>query len=93
MQTTLESSITFSGVGLHSGNSVSLSTEPASKNHGILFKRKDVEVGNPFVRARWDYVSKIRLCTRVTNEDGTTISTIRAPYGGTFRLWSVKCID
>ena len=76
MQTTLESSITFSGVGLHSGNSVSLTIEPASKNHGILFKRKDVEVGNPFVRARWDYVSKTTLCTRVTNEDGTTISTI-----------------
>ena len=76
MQTTLETSITFSGVGLHSGNSVSLTIKPASKNHGILFKRKDIEVGNPIVRARWDYVSKTTLCTRVTNEDGTTISTI-----------------
>ena len=76
MQTTLESSITFSGVGLHSGNSVSLTIEPASKNHGILFKRKDIEIGNPIVRARWDYVSKTTLCTRVTNEDGTAISTI-----------------
>ena len=76
MQTTLESSITFSGVGLHSGKSVSLSIKPASKNHGILFKRKDIEIGNPIVRARWDYVSKTTLCTRVTNEDGTAISTI-----------------
>ena len=76
MQTTLESSIIFSGVGLHSGKSVSLSIKPASKNHGILFKRKDIEIGNPIVRARWDYVSKTTLCTRVTNEDGTTISTI-----------------
>ena len=76
MQTTLESLVTFSGVGLHSGNSVNLTIKPASKNHGILFKRKDIEVGNPIVRARWDYVSKTTLCTRVTNEDGTTISTI-----------------
>ena len=76
MQTTLENSIIFSGVGLHSGKSVSLSIKPASKNHGILFKRKDIEIGNPIVRARWDYVSKTTLCTRVTNEDGTTISTI-----------------
>ena len=37
MQTTLESSITFSGVGLHSGIPISLSIKPASKNHGILF--------------------------------------------------------
>ena len=71
MQTTLESSIIFSGVGLHSGKSVSLSIKPASENHGILFKRKDIEIGNPIVRARWDYVSKTTLCTRVTNEDGT----------------------
>ena len=76
MQTTLESSIIFSGVGLHSGKSVSLSIKPASENHGILFKRKDIEIGNPIVRARWDYVSKPTLCTRVTNEDGTAISTI-----------------
>ena len=76
MQTTLESSIIFSGVGLHSGKSVSLSIKPASENHGILFKRKDIEIGNPIVRARWDYVSKTKLCTRVTNEDGTAISTI-----------------
>ena len=76
MQTTLESSVTFSGVGLHSGKSVSLSIKPASKNHGILFKRKDIEIGNTIVRARWDYVSKTTLCTRVTNEDGTAISTI-----------------
>ena len=66
----------FSGVGLHSGKSVSLSIKPASENHGILFKRKDIEIGNPIVRARWDYVSKTTLCTRVTNEDGTAISTI-----------------
>ena len=76
MQTTLESSVTFSGVGLHSGKSVSLTIKPASKNNGILFKRKDIEIGNPFVRARWDYVSETTLCTRVTNEDGTAISTI-----------------
>ena len=76
MQTTLESSVTFSGVGLHSGRSVGLSIKPASKNHGILFKRKDIEIGNPIVRARWDYVSETTLCTRVMNEDGTAISTI-----------------
>ena len=76
MQTTLESSITFSGVGLHSGSPVTLSIKPASKNHGILFKRKDIEIGNPIVRARWDYVSETKLCTRVRNEDGTAVSTI-----------------
>jgi len=76
LQTTLESSITFSGLGLHSGRPVRLSIRPAPRNHGILFKRKDIEIGNPIVRARWDYVSETTLCTRLSNEDGTAISTI-----------------
>ena len=76
MQTTLESSITFSGIGLHSGRPVTICIKPAPKNHGILFRRKDIEIGNPIVRARWDYVSETTLCTRVRNEDGTAISTI-----------------
>tara|TARA_B100001057_G_scaffold499323_1_gene609527 strand:+ start:941 stop:1861 length:921 start_codon:yes stop_codon:yes gene_type:complete len=76
LQTTLESSITFSGKGLHSGRPVTICIKPVSKNHGILFKRTDIEIGNPIVRARWDYVSETTLCTRVRNEDGTTVSTI-----------------
>jgi len=76
LQTTLESSITFSGKGLHSARPVTICIKPVSKNHGILFKRTDIEIGNPIVRARWDYVSETTLCTRVRNEDGTTVSTI-----------------
>ena len=76
MQTTLESSITFSGIGLHSGRDVTLTLKPAPENHGILFQRKDIQIGNPVVRARWDYVSETKLCTKVKNEDGTVISTI-----------------
>ncbi|NCX92195.1 MAG: UDP-3-O-[3-hydroxymyristoyl] N-acetylglucosamine deacetylase, partial [Rhodobacteraceae bacterium] len=34
MQTTLESSITFSGIGLHSGRDVTLTLKPAPENHG-----------------------------------------------------------
>ena len=71
MQTTLESSITFSGIGLHSGLDVTLTLKPAPENHGILFERRDIQIGNPIVRARWDYVSETTLCTKLMNEDGT----------------------
>ena len=76
MQTTLETSITFSGIGLHSGREVTLTLKPAPENHGVLFKRIDIQIGNPVVRARWDYVSETTLCTKLKNEDGTAISTI-----------------
>ena len=76
LQTTLDNSIIFSGIGLHSGRDVTLTLKPAPENHGILFKRKDIKIGNPLVRARWDYVSETTLCTKLKNEDGTAISTI-----------------
>jgi UDP-3-O-acyl-N-acetylglucosamine deacetylase len=49
LQTTLENSVTFSGVGLHSGILANLTMKPAPVNHGILFKRVDVVLGNPLV--------------------------------------------
>ena len=76
MQTTLENSVTFSGVGLHSGILANLTLKPAPVNHGILFKRVDIVTGNPLVRARWDYVSDTTLSTRLKNEDGTMVSTV-----------------
>ncbi|MCA1927785.1 MAG: UDP-3-O-acyl-N-acetylglucosamine deacetylase [Calditerrivibrio sp.] len=41
-QTTLNSEITFSGVGLHSGKEISVRISPAYANTGIRFKRGDI---------------------------------------------------
>lgn len=76
MQNTLKASVTFEGVGLHSGQSAKMVLKPAPANHGIVFKRVDIAVGNNDVPARWDHVERTALCTRLVSKNGTTVSTV-----------------
>ena len=64
-QNTLGASITFSGKGLHTGKQVTMTANPAPENHGIVFRRVDLE-GAPSVPARCDFV--------VDTSRGTTIA-------------------
>ncbi len=63
-QKTLKAPVTVSGVGLHTGEFVSLTIKPAKENHGYKFQRIDAP-GQPIVNADVDNV----VCT----ERGTTI--------------------
>ena len=76
MQTTLRSSLAFSGIGLHSGRSVCMTVKPASAGFGIWFQRKDIEVGSAMIPARWDAVMPSQLCTKLANGNGVSVSTI-----------------
>jgi len=42
-QRTLKSQVTFKGVGLHTGNKVTVTVKPAPVNHGYKFQRIDLE--------------------------------------------------
>jgi UDP-3-O-[3-hydroxymyristoyl] N-acetylglucosamine deacetylase len=76
LQTTLKSTVTFVGTGLHTGRIVRMTLRPASAEHGIWFRRTDVTGKNDMIPARWDAVDDTQLCTRITNENGVTVSTI-----------------
>ena len=64
-QITLGAPITFSGKGLHTGRQVTMTVSPAPENHGIVFRRIDIE-GAPSVPALCEYV--------VDTSRGTTIA-------------------
>jgi len=49
-QKTLKKSFTISGVGLHTGETVEVTVEPAAENHGYKFQRIDIE-GQPIIPA------------------------------------------
>ena len=49
---------------------------PASAEYGVWFHRTDVHDRNPLVPARWDAVSNTDLNTRISNDDGVSVSTI-----------------
>ncbi len=63
-QKTIKNEVTLSGVGLHTGNNVSMTLKPAPINHGFAFSRVDLE-GAPTIAAKAEYV--------VTTQRGTNL--------------------
>jgi len=76
LQTTIRSSATFSGNGLHSGVPATVTIQPASAEYGVWFRRTDIQDRDALIPARWDVVQKGRLCTMVENSAGVQVSTI-----------------
>lgn len=75
-QQTLASSITCSGVALHSGDTVVMNIRPAAPDTGIVFVRTDVGAERGTVEARYDNVCETTLGTTLKNEHGTIIATV-----------------
>ncbi len=63
-QQTLNRAADFSGIGLHSGNKVSMSILPAPANSGIRFRRVDLE-GKPEIEARVENVTETNRSTTI----------------------------
>jgi UDP-3-O-[3-hydroxymyristoyl] N-acetylglucosamine deacetylase len=76
VQTTIKSSVSFSGCGLHTGLPSMLTIRPAAAEHGIWFTRTDVRVGDRMIQARWDNVHRSPLCTKIENASGLQVSTV-----------------
>ena len=79
-QKTLSKSITFKGIGIHTGSGVNLKIKPASPNTGIIFKRVDLSSNN-IIYANYSNVSDTTLCTTLSNEHGVKVSTIEHLMG------------
>jgi UDP-3-O-[3-hydroxymyristoyl] N-acetylglucosamine deacetylase len=62
-------------VGLHSGDTVYLTLRPAPENHGIQFKRVDLDPP-VLIRANADSVSQTTLSTCLSSPDGVQVSTV-----------------
>ena len=73
-QNTIKESVSIEGVGLHSGKTVKLTYVPAPENHGIKFKRTDLE-GSPVVDADIDNVVDTSRGTTLEH-NGVTVQTV-----------------
>jgi len=76
MQNTVKTTVSLTGIGLHSGKDIKLSISPADENTGIVFVRTDISDLDNVIPARWDMVVDTRLCTVIGNKDGITVGTI-----------------
>ncbi len=74
-QQTLSEPILIKGVGLHTGINVSMKLLPAKADFGIKFYRSDLTYDN-VIEAKWSNVSNTQLSTTISNEHGTSVSTI-----------------
>lgn len=73
-QRTIKSDVVISGVGLHTGKSVTMTLKPAPENHWFRFKRIDIE-GSPIVLVDADNVTDTSRGTTIS-ANGASVSTI-----------------
>ena len=73
-QHTISRSVSVHGVGLHTGQPVTLTFHPAPENHGIKFQRTDLE-GQPFIHADVGRVTTTRRGTTLVQE-GASVHTV-----------------
>ncbi len=73
-QATLQQSITIEGKGLHTGVTASVTVHPAEENHGIQFRRTDLE-GQPLIKADANHVVSTERCT-VLGKKEARVSTV-----------------
>lgn len=72
-QKTIQSEISLSGVGLHTGNNVTMTLKPAPINNGFSFVRIDLE-GKPIIEARAEFVVNTQRGTNL-EKNGVQIQT------------------
>lgn len=75
-QNTIKVDVEMQGIGLHSGQMISMAIKFAPADHGIVFLRTDLPDGENVIPALWDKVSDTQLCTVISNEYGASVGTI-----------------
>ena len=73
-QTTLETAVSYTGIGLHSGREVHAVLKPAPADTGIVFVRTDLP-GQPMIHAKAENVTSTLRATTV-EENGLRVFTI-----------------
>ncbi len=72
-QRTIAKQVTLTGVGLHTGENVTMKFVPATENYGFAFKRVDLE-GEPIIEADANYVVNTQRGTNLEKR-GVKIQT------------------
>jgi len=82
-QRTVKQEISISGIGLHTGNTCTMTFKPAAPNSGIRFVRTDID-GNPEVIADVDHVVDISRGTTLQKGEAKvhTVEHVLASFAG-----------
>lgn len=84
IQHTIRGTVSAEGVGIHSGNRVTMTLSPARTDEGVGFIRPDVNAGLR-VPAHFSRVQNTQLATTLT-EDGVSVATVEHLTASLFAL-------
>ena len=73
-QNTINSSVTFNGVGIHTGKAVNVTLIPANEDFGVVFKRTDLDKNN-YIKATPANINFSKFCSKLQNKHGVYVST------------------
>lgn len=73
-QKTIKTEVSLNGVGLHTGVEVNMVFKPAPENHGVKFRRIDLD-GQPIIDADCNIVDDVSRGTTLS-QNGAKVSTI-----------------
>ncbi|MFO7820088.1 MAG: UDP-3-O-acyl-N-acetylglucosamine deacetylase [Halanaerobacter sp.] len=74
MQQTIKEEFSYTGIGLHTGQDVTISCSPLEPNQGVIFKRVDVE-DKPEIKAEVDNITSTNRCTAI-GKDEVEVNTV-----------------
>lgn len=89
-QRTIKSDVQISGVGLHTGEQVTLTFKPAPENHGYKFKRIDLD-NQPIIDAIVDNVTDLSRGTTL-EQNGGKVSTVEHALASLVGLGIDNCL-
>lgn len=75
-QKTIAAPIAFVGIGLHSGERVTMLLRPAAAGQGITLIRRDLPFSEQRFDVDWETVRNSTLCTAIGNAFGHEVSTV-----------------
>ena len=80
IQRTILKPIKIQGIGLHCGSETTLILKPSPPNTGITFIRTDIKDRKKnSIQAKFKNVTSAKLCTKIENSFGISVSTIEHP--------------
>lgn len=89
-QRTLQNSFTLQGIGLHTGQDIIVTFNPAPEDHGYKIRRVDLE-GQPVIDALAEYVVNTQRGT-VLGKGNITVSTIEHGFSALYALGIDNCL-
>lgn len=89
-QRTLQNSFTLQGIGLHTGQDIIVTFNPAPEDHGYKIRRVDLE-DQPVIDALAEYVVNTQRGT-VLGKGNITVSTIEHGFSALYALGIDNCL-